>query len=575
MTMKQGSAELARSLTRALDDAVALSLQLAATGAEELGQVRDALQQMASDTTAYADGVQRLAAAAAQKITSLLQGQSREPQALLRVVGWLLAGAVETRGATTSEASAAPLVPAGVDDELFGEFITECRTHIAHAETALLTLEMHPTEREAINTVLRALHTIKGTSAFLGCTLVTDLVHHAESLLSRMRDQTIPCTGGYADLALRSVDMLKNLIQTLQDTMGGGPVTPPRGFSELMQILQDPDAAGISAAEVSTVTPLRLGDILVAQGKVTRQDVEEAVAAQGQEPLGIALTRAGSVTLSDVGQALRMQRLMASGEAAVESSVRVRVDRLDRLIDLVGQLVIAHTMVIQDDVVGHGAPQVFLKKLTQLGKIVHELQDLSLSMRMVPLKATFQKMTRAGRDVAQKRGKQVHFVTQGEETEIDHHMVGVVAELLVHMVRNAIDHGLESPDMRQQLGKPCAGTVLLAAYHANGHVVIVLQDDGKGLHRHTIVDKAMADGLIVTDAGMSDNEVFHLIFAPGFSTAERLTDISGRGVGMDVVWRGLAALKGRIDITSEVGHGTIFTLYLPLTLAIPDGGSCV
>jgi two-component system chemotaxis sensor kinase CheA len=184
-------------------------------------------------------------------------------------------------------------------------------------------------------------------------------------------------------------------------------------------------------------------------------------------------------------------------------------------------------------------------------------------------------MTRAGRDVAQKRGKQVHFVTQGEETEIDHHMVGVVAELLVHMVRNAIDHGLESPDMRQQLGKPCAGTVLLAAYHANGHVVIVLQDDGKGLHRHTIVDKAMADGLIVTDAGMSDNEVFHLIFAPGFSTAERLTDISGRGVGMDVVWRGLAALKGRIDITSEVGHGTIFTLYLPLTLAIPDGGSCV
>jgi two-component system chemotaxis sensor kinase CheA len=511
MTMKQGSAELAQSLTRALDDAVALFLQLAATDTPELGPV--------------------------------VQGA----------------------------ASAAPRVSAEVGDELLGEFITECREHIANAETALLTLEMDPTEREAINTVFRAFHTIKGTSAFLGCTLVTDLVHHAESLLSRMRDQAIPCTGGYADLALRSVDMLKDLMQTLQDTMAGEPVTPPRGFSELMQILQDPDAAGVSAAEVSTATPLRLGDILVAQGKVTREDVEEAVAAQGQEPLGIALARAGSVTLSDVAQALRMQRLMASGEAAVESLVRIRVDRLNRLIDLVGKLVIAHATVLQDDVVGHGAHHAFLKKITQMGTIVHELRELSMSLRMVPLKATFQKMARAVHDVAQKSGKQVHFVTQGEETEIDRDMVGVVAELLVHMVRNAIDHGVEPPEARQQMGKRRVGTVLLAAYHANGHVVIVLQDDGKGLQRSTIVDKAMADGLIVTDAGMSDSEVFHLIFAPGFSTAERLTDISGRGVGMDVVRRGLAALKGRIDITSEVGHGTTFTLYLPLTLGIPDG----
>jgi two-component system chemotaxis sensor kinase CheA len=262
---------------------------------------------------------------------------------------------------------------------------------------------------------------------------------------------------------------------------------------------------------------------------------------------------------------------MASGEAAVESLVRIRVDRLNRLIDLVGKLVIAHATVLQDDVVGHGAHHAFLKKITQMGTIVHELRELSMSLRMVPLKATFQKMARAVHDVAQKSGKQVHFVTQGEETEIDRDMVGVVAELLVHMVRNAIDHGVEPPEARQQMGKRRVGTVLLAAYHANGHVVIVLQDDGKGLQRSTIVDKAMADGLIVTDAGMSDSEVFHLIFAPGFSTAERLTDISGRGVGMDVVRRGLAALKGRIDITSEVGHGTTFTLYLPLTLGIPDG----
>jgi two-component system, chemotaxis family, sensor kinase CheA len=147
----------------------------------------------------------------------------------------------------------------------------------------------------------------------------------------------------------------------------------------------------------------------------------------------------------------------------------------------------------------------------------------------------------------------------------------VVAEPLVHMVRNAIDHGLEPPNARQQLGKQRIGTVLLAAYHTSGHVVIVLQDDGKGLQRHTIVEKALAMGLIASDTGMSDNEVFQLIFAPGFSTAERLTDISGRGVGMDVVRQGLEALKGRIDITSEVGRGTTFTLSLPLTLAMTDG----
>jgi two-component system chemotaxis sensor kinase CheA len=285
--------------------------------------------------------------------------------------------------------------------------------------------------------------------------------------------------------------MLKDLIQTLQDPLGGGLVAPPRGFSELLQILRDPDAAGISAEDVSTATPLRLGDILVAQGKVTREDVEEAVASQGKEPLGIALTRAGSMTLSDVGQALRMQRLMASGEPAVESSVRVRVDRLDRLIALVGELVIVHSMVMQDDVVLHGVYHDFLKKMTQMGKIVHELQHLSMSMRMVPLKATFQKMARAVRDVAQQSEKQVHFVTQGEETEIDRNMVEVIAELLVHMVRNAIDHGLEPPDARTQMGKQRAGTVLLAAYHTNGHVVIMLQDDGKGLQRGTIVEKAM------------------------------------------------------------------------------------
>ena len=488
------------------------------------------------------------------------------------------------------------MLPADTDYELLGEFITECREYIGHAETALLALETNPADVEAVNTVFRAFHTIKGTAAFLGLTLVADLAHHAESLLSRVRDRDIRCTGGYADLALRSVDMLTDFMQILQDAMGGEAATLPAGLAELIQTLSNPEAAGVSEEDVSTLPPPRLGDILVARGKVTRDDVEdaaiipprlgdilvacgkvtrddvdEAVALQGQERVGVALTRAGSAKLSDVGQALRMQRQMMLGEQTVESSVRVRTDRLDRLIDMVGELVIAHSMVAQDEVALHGGHHEFLKKITHAGKIVRELQDLSMSMRMVPLKATFQKMTRVVRDVAHKSGKLVNFVTEGEETEIDRNMVDVIADPLVHMVRNAVDHGIELPESREQAGKQPTGTVRLVAYHAGGNVVVALQDDGRGLHRDRIVEKAMAKGLIESDQGMSDNDVFNLIFEPGFSTAEQITDVSGRGVGMDVVKRSLEALKGRIDITSEVGHGTTFTVYLPLTLAITDG----
>jgi two-component system chemotaxis sensor kinase CheA len=249
----------------------------------------------------------------------------------------------------------------------------------------------------------------------------------------------------------------------------------------------------------------------------------------------------------------------------------VRTDRLDRLIDMVGELVIAHSMVAQDDIVLDQAHHELQKKITHAGKIVRELQDLSMSMRMVPFKATFQKMARVLRDVAHKSGKEISFITEGEETEIDRNMVDVISDPLVHMVRNAADHGVEPPQIREQHGKPRGGTVRLAAYHTGGNVVVELQDDGGGLHRDKIVEKAKARGLIESDHGMSDAEVFNLIFEPGFSTAEQVTDISGRGVGMDVVRRSIESLHGRIDISSEVGKGTTFAVHLPLTLAITDG----
>lgn len=192
-------------------------------------------------------------------------------------------------------------------------------------------------------------------------------------------------------------------------------------------------------------------------------------------------------------------------------------------------------------------------------------------MRMVPFKATFQKMTCVVRDVSQKVGKEVTLITEGEEAEIDRNMVDVIADPLVHMVRNAVDHGIESPDVREGQGKPRGGTISLGAYHAGGNVVIELKDDGKGMNRNQVVDKAIAKGLIDSDKGMSDQDVFSLVLEPGFSTAEQVTDVSGRGVGMDVVKRSIESLKGRIEIMSEPGQGTTFALQLPLTLAITDG----
>jgi two-component system chemotaxis sensor kinase CheA len=258
-------------------------------------------------------------------------------------------------------------------------------------------------------------------------------------------------------------------------------------------------------------------------------------------------------------------------DVSSDSSIRVRTDRLDRLIDMIAELVIAQTMIAQDadmPSVGHHG---LARKVSHAGKIVRELHDLSLSMRMVPLKPTFMKMTRLVRDVAQAVSKEVEFVTDGEETEIDRNMVDALSDPLVHMVRNAVDHGIETPDVRAAAGKPRQGTIRLSATHSGGNVVVELRDDGKGLDKDRIIEKAIEKGLIESASKMTESEIFNLIFAPGFSTAAQVTGLSGRGVGMDVVRRNIESLRGRIEISSTPGQGTVFTVRLPLTLAVTDG----
>ena len=425
-------------------------------------------------------------------------------------------------------ASDGGVIPADADLSLLSDFIAESRESTTGAEAALLELEVNPDDIEAINTVFRAFHTVKGTAAFMGLDRLAEFAHHAESLLSRVRDRALPYTQAVANLSLRSNDVLREFLDGIETSVQSREtIALPGEYAALMFDLLNVDAvlAGVTMERVKVVAPERSAAVAVRGGAKTDADL----------------------------------------------SVRVRTDRLDRLIDMVGELVIAQSMIAADPAVINSGQHDLVKKVSHAGKIMRELQELSMSMRMVPLKSTFQKLTRLVRDVALKAGKVVELITDGDETELDRNMVDAIADPLVHMVRNAVDHGVESPEDRERVGKPRAGRVTLAAFQQGGSVIVELRDDGRGLNRDRILAKAIEKGLVSPNQSLTDSEINALIFAPGFSTAETVTDISGRGVGMDVVRRNIESIRGRIDIQSVLGQGTTFQIRLPLTLAVTDG----
>jgi two-component system chemotaxis sensor kinase CheA len=262
----------------------------------------------------------------------------------------------------------------------------------------------------------------------------------------------------------------------------------------------------------------------------------------------------------------------AESASAVTATIRVDLDRVDRMIDLVGELVINEAMLSQRVLeAGIARTSDVAMALEELEHLTREIQDSVMAIRAQPVRSVFQRMPRLVREVAAQTGKQVRLVTEGEGTEVDKTVIERIADPLTHMIRNAIDHGLESPEKRKAAGKPAEGTVRLTALHRSGRIVLEVADDGGGINRARVKEKAIENGLIAPDAILSDEEIDNLIFLPGFSTASTISDISGRGVGMDVVRQSVQALGGRISITSRPGLGSTFTLSLPLTLAVLDG----
>ena len=433
--------------------------------------------------------------------------------------------------------------PDDADRELLAEFITESLECVGTAEGALLRLEEDPGDDESVNAVFRAFHTVKGTAAFLGLTRIITLAHEAESLLSRVRDREIAFTRECAELALRSVDMLKALLAVVEQALDGDGTLPvPEGYAALTVALVGFDpAAG-------------------AEGRDDRATTDADVLPIGEDRR-TGERRAGSEGSGE-----------GSGDGTrADATMRVRTDRLDRLIDTVGELVIAQSMIAGDAALGAASQQELLRKVAHTGKIVRELQDLSMSMRMVPLRGLFARLTRVVRDAAVKTGKSVQFITDGDAVEIDRNLADLLADPLVHMLRNSVDHGIEPAAERERAGKPRTGVVRLSARQASGSIVVALSDDGRGMHRDRIVARAIEQGLIATDDGMTDAEALALVFAPGFSTADRITELSGRGVGMDVVKRNIERMRGRVEIRSERGRGTSFAVHVPLTMALTDG----
>ncbi|HEV3026430.1 MAG TPA: chemotaxis protein CheA, partial [Planctomycetota bacterium] len=374
------------------------------------------------------------------------------------------------------------------------------------------------------------------------------LAHETENLLDLARRGELPMADRAIDVVFEAVDAMKRLTSDVETYVKTGGVRPP-----------EPELDGLIARIRETVASK--GDGTAGQAS---KPPAPAQAGADEEPLRFE---------ADPPSPLPGSSKPADGGGAVKESIRVDATRLDRLVDLIGELVIAESMVSQsNELRALVAGGVFSKSVSQLGKITRELQEMGMSLRMVPVRPLFQKMARLARDLSRKLSKPIEFVTSGEEIEIDKAIVSCMADALVHIIRNALDHGIEeNAEERLGSGKPGTGRIELRAMHREGSIVIEVQDDGRGLDAEAILVKGIEKGIVRKGEGLSEQEIFKLIFLPGFSTAKCVTELSGRGVGLDVVRTSVEALRGRIDVQSRPGLGTTFRLRLPLTLAIIDG----
>ncbi len=493
------------------------------------------------------------------------------------------------------------------DAELVGDFLVEAREHLSQIEGQMLALERDPHAMEVVHAVFRAFHTIKGLAGFLGFASIQALSHEVETLLDLARNEKLAVTSQIVDVVLESGDFLLSEMQAIERALNGSAAEAPRDPEALKQkiralaVAPQPALAGRGASQKSASQPESTKD----QGPdevsslSTPVAYPESLAPPGEDE--VAFFPSGSQTSAEITttDAIASPSTLPSNSAAVlgvpakpteetkiaeavrpatesvkppdASSVRVETAKLDHLMDMVGEMVVAQSLIRHSPVLASSNDSRLIGDLSQLARVTAEVQRATMSMRMVPVGHLFQRIERLIRDLSRKAGKQVVLETSGVDTEVDKTVAEELSDPLLHMVRNSVDHGVEPPDERIRVGKDPVARVRLAAYHQGGQVIIAISDDGRGLNAAKIRRKAEEKELIASTVQLSETEVFQLIFEPGFSTADKITDVSGRGVGMDVVRRNVEKLRGRIETQSVLGSGTTFLLKLPLTLAIIDG----
>ena len=486
------------------------------------------------------------------------------------------------------------------DADIVKEFLVESYENLDRLDRELIVLEKEPGNREVLASIFRTIHTIKGTSGFLAFNKLEAVAHVGESLLSRLRDGLLQLNPERTTALLSMVDAVRQMLASIENAGNEGERDDSALIATLTRLQQvsgsepaagqtpspetvapanqsQPTSEELQATEQEQATPANvpqpvpnMGDILVKRGAAKVSEVWEAVEQQeAGDPrhVGEILVEKGAVKPQDVVDALNVQQ-QVRGQSASDSTIRVDVSLLDQLMNLVGELVLARNQILQFTNSTEGSS--LLNTSQRLNLLTTELQEGVMKTRMQPIGNIWSKFPRTVRDVALGCGKQVRIEMEGKETELDKTIIEAIKDPLTHLVRNAVDHGIEPPEARQTAGKDPEGRVFLRAFHEGGQVNIEITDDGAGLDLDKIRKKSIQKGLISSEQAMrmSDREVTNLIFLPGLSTAEKVTNVSGRGVGMDVVKTNIEKIGGTVDVQSKPGQGSTVRMKIPLTLAI-------
>ena len=483
--------------------------------------------------------------------------------------------------------------PAGIDLTQFHPgFFDEAGENLQRMEQLLLQPDIESADDETLNAVFRCVHSVKGGAASFGFADVAELTHQTESLLDRLRRRELAMSAAMVELLLQAVDALQLQLARHQGRGGEAPDTTTllAGLRSLAG--QGGGAPGVRLLEL-TVGPLQdsraieglvelfteitdLGRIEALDGGHAVDDIRRfkvSTASSDAELMDLFAFHVDGALLRLAPLAPVVSTATPRAAGGDSSTLRVSIDKVDQLLNLAGELVITQSMLAQRcAALAPAAQQQLAAGLAELQRHTRSLQESVMSIRMIPMSVVFNRFPRLLRDLAARLGKKIELVTQGEATELDKGLIEKIADPLTHLVRNACDHGIELPAERAACGKPETGTLTLTASHQGGSVLIEVRDDGRGLARGRLLAKARERGLHAPDS-LSDAEVWTLIFAPGFSTAEAVTEVSGRGVGMDVVKKTIDALGGAVEIDATEGRGLCVRVRLPLTLAIMDSMS--